>query len=134
MIWHPSDSQGLRTEKGKAGHIRVKNNSATMYADKNYIITQTRGPVGSEGIPTEIRIGDTVRVKDRVLKVQHIFWTRYLERAQWGREVLANAGDVQCVLVETPEDLPYGDEDRNRLWINVKQCELIKEIGSTEGK
>lgn len=127
------DKQGLRTEKGKAGNIRVKNDSATMYADKNYFVTKTRGPVGSEGIPAEIRIGDTMRVKDRVLNVNHIFWTRYLDRMQYGGEVLAEAGDVQCVLVATEEDLPYSDEYRDRLWIVVKQCEVIKQIDSAEG-
>lgn len=127
------DKQGLRTEKGKARNIRVKNDSATMYADKNYFVTKTRGPVGSEGIPAEIRTGDTIRVMDRVLNVTHIFWTRYLDRMQYGGEVLAEAGDVQCVLVETEEDLPYSDEYRDRLWIVVKQCEVIKEIDSAEG-
>lgn len=125
IVWNPSDSLGLRTEEGKAGHIRVKNGSATMYADKDYLITQSRAAVGSEGIPAEIRIGDVVKVKDQRIKVKHIFWKRYLERAQYGKEVLAEIGDVQCVLVETPEDLPYSDEYRNRLWITVKQCEVL---------
>jgi hypothetical protein len=133
IIWHQADGKELRTEKGKAGHIRVKNDSAIMFADKNHFITQSRGPVGSEGIPAEIQIGDAVRVKDRVLNVNHIFWTRYLDRYQYGRDFLVEAGDVSCVLVETEEDLPYGDEYRNRLWIHVKQCEVIKEIGSNEG-
>ena len=129
IIGHQADGNELRTEKGKAGHIRVKNDSATMYADENYFITQSRGLVGSEGIPAEIRTGDTVRVKDRVLNVKHIFWTRYLDRYQYGRDFLVEAGDVSCVLVETEGDLPYGDEYRNRLWISVKQCEIIKNIG-----
>jgi hypothetical protein len=62
-----------------------------MYADKNYFMTQSRGPVGREGIPAEIRTGDTIRVKDRVLNVNHIFWTRYLDRAQWGRDAIDKA-------------------------------------------
>ena len=129
-LWHPSDSKGLRIEEGKAAHIHVKNDSASMYADKNYQVTQSRGAVGSEGIPAEIRIGDVVQVKDKRIKVKHIFWKRYLERAQYRNEVLAEVGDVQCVLVETPEDLPYSDEFRNRLWITVKQCEVLKELES----
>jgi hypothetical protein len=84
IVSNPSDSLALRTEEGKAGHIRVKNGSATMYADRNYLITQSRGAVGQEGIPAEIRLGDVVRVKDQGIKVKHIFWKRYLERAQYG--------------------------------------------------
>ena len=130
IVWNPSASFGLHTEEGKAGHIRVKNGSATMYAYKDYLITQEQRAVGSEGIPAEIRIGDVVAVKDQRIKVKHIFWTRYLERAQYGKEVLAEVGDVQCFLVETPEDLPYSDEFRNRVWITIKQCEVLKELES----
>lgn len=102
-----------------------------MYADKNYLVTQSRGPVGSEGIPAEIRLGDVVQVKDKHINVKHIFWTRHLERAQYGKEILAEEGEVRCVLVETPEDLPYSDDFRNRLWITVKQCEILTELESS---
>jgi hypothetical protein len=130
-LWYPSDSMSIRTQMGNASHIRVKGNSATMYVDKNYLVTQSRGPVGSDGIPTEIRLGDVVQVKDKRINVKHIFGTRHLERAQYGKEILAEEGEVSCVLVETPEDLPYSDDYRNRLWITVKQCEVLKELGSS---
>ena len=124
-LWNPSDSKGLRLEKGRASHIRVKNDSATMYATRNYLVTQSSGAVGRDGIPVDIRLGDAVQVQGQVIKVNHIFWKLYLERAQYKNQVLADAGDVQCVLVETLEDLPYSDDYRDRLWITVEHCEVL---------
>src|SRR2546425_2436478 len=121
-----STSWGLKVEKGQAKTILVKNKSAMMRYHKNYFITLASGAVGSEGIPSKINIGDVVRVKDRQLTVKYIFWTRYLERAVYGKEVLAEAGTISCVVVANIKDLPYVDEEewRDRLWINVKDCQI----------
>jgi len=113
----------------KATSIRVRNGSATMWQDKNLLITQTRGPVGTQGIPETINIGDVVTVDGKPIRVKHIFVTEFLQDMRWGKETLGRKGDVKCVIVESEENLPYGDEkQRNRLWINVKECEpLLRE-------
>ncbi len=119
---------GLSVEEGEAKKIIVKNHSATMYQHKNYYVTLSSGPIGSEGIPTAISIGDTVRVKDKQLTANHIFWTRYLERSEWLGKVLAEAGSVKCVIVQTLDNLPYKDEDKwkDRLWIHVSDCLILE--------
>ena len=52
-----------------AAHVRVNGNSATMYEHRNYYITRSSGPVGAEGIPTEIQLGDVVEVEGREMHV-----------------------------------------------------------------
>jgi ankyrin repeat protein len=115
-----------RIREYKASSLRVLNQSATMHEDKNYFITQTRGPVGKEGIPEAIKLGDTVTVKGKTIHVKHIFVTDYLAEMKWGGQVLAKKGDVRCVVVESEENLPYGDDKRNRLWIYVEQCQPLQ--------
>jgi hypothetical protein len=123
-------ARGLAVEKGEAKKIIVKNNSATMYQHKKFYITLSSGPVGSAGIPTAISLGDTVFVKgqDKELTAKHIFWTRHLERAEWQGKILAEAGSVTCVIVQTLYDLPDNDEDRwgDKLWIHVSDCEVLE--------
>ena len=119
---------GLAVEKGEAKKIIVKNNSATMYQHKKFYITLSSGPVGSAGIPTAISLGDTVYVKGKQLTAQHIFWTRHLERVESQGKVLAEAGSVTCVIVQTLHDLPDKDEDRwgDKLWIHVSDCQVLE--------
>jgi hypothetical protein len=100
------------------------NASATMYADRNYLVTSARGTVGSEGIPQVIKLGDKITVKDRSITVNHIFVTEIFEDMAWGGKTLGRRGDVHCLLVEKLEDNPSVDENanRNRLWINITDC------------
>ena len=123
-----NDASDGRTRKYEATSIRVKGRSALMYQDKNYFITQTRGPVGSEGIPETIKVGDVVTVKDNTIQVQHIFVTEFYEDMKYGNEILAEKGDVHCIVVQSLDNLPYVDEHefRDRLWINVEKCEPLK--------
>ncbi len=105
----------------KASAIQVQGDSATMHYHKDYLITTVSGVVGKAGIPRTIRLGDVIRVEDRVLKVNHIFATKCLKTMKYRKETLCRKGQVQCVIVERPEDRPT-DEERDRLWIHVKQC------------
>jgi hypothetical protein len=114
-----------RTHEYKASSIRVLNDSATMREHRNYVVTQTSGPVGKEGIPDEIKVGDAVTVKGRTILVRHIFVTEVREDMKWGGKFLAKKGDVTCVLVESEDNLPYGDAQRDRLWIHVEQCRPV---------
>ena len=109
----------------RATAVRVRNDSAMMYAHKNYYITQTSGSVGKEGIPENIKLGDIITVKGRTIKARHIVVSEAVVEMKWKGEVLAKPGDVTCVIVESEENLPYGDESRDRLWIYVKQCEPV---------
>jgi len=123
-------ASGLAVEKGEAKKIIVKNNSATMYQHKKFYITLSSGPVGGVEIPTAISLGDTFFAKgpDKELTAKHIFWTRHLERAESQGKILAEAGSVTCVIVQTIYDLPDNDEDRwgDKLWIHVSDCEVLE--------
>ena len=122
-------ASGLAVEKGEAKKIIVKNNSATMYQHKKFYITLSSGPVGGVEIPTVISLGDTVyAIGHKELTANHIFWTRHLERAESQGKLLAEAGSVTCVIVQTIYNLPDNDEDRwgDKLWIHVSDCEVLE--------
>jgi sulfatase maturation enzyme AslB (radical SAM superfamily) len=113
-----------RTREYKATSARVLNNSAMIHESQDYFVTHIRRPVGNEGIPDQITLGDTVTVKGRSIRVRHIFVTETLEDLKWGGKVLAKKGDVDCMIVESEENLPYVDETRqNKRWIHIAQCE-----------
>lgn len=124
-----------RVREYKVAAARVRNGSATMLEHKDYWITSTSGPVGKDGIPDVMKLGDLVSVRGRTIKVQHIFVSEYNEDMKWGKEVLARKGDVKCVVVETEQDLP-GDKVRNRRWIYITECEPLTEavVASDEGR
>ena len=121
-----------RTREYKAAAVRVLNNSAMMYEHRNYFVTHTSGSVGKEGIPDQIKLGDSVTVKGKTIRVRHIFVTDILEDLKWGGKVLARKGDVRCMIVESEENLPYGDEKRNRRWIHVDNCEVLASSGESQ--
>ena len=95
-----------------------------MRYQKDYYVTAVSGVVGNEGIPEVILLGDVIQVKDRTLTVNHIFATKCLETLEWGGEILCAKGATQCLIVERPEDVPT-DEERDRLWITVDECEPL---------
>jgi uncharacterized protein len=122
-----------RVHEYKATSLRVLNRSATMHEHKNYYVTMSSGSVGTDGIPDVIKLGDTVTVGAKTIRVRHIFVTEVLDDMKWGREVVAKKGDVTCVIVESEENLPYGDEWRDRLWIHVKECQPL-EVSETSAR
>lgn len=124
-----------KTQEYEAMAVRVRNNSATMYAHKNYYITLVFATVGKEGVPEVIKLGDKITVKDRSLTVKHIFVTEILEDMKWAGEILGRKGDIQCTIVERPQDLPHVDENqwRDRLWVHVKECEPIRVVAEPSG-
>ena len=115
-----------RMQEFNAKAILVLDSSATMYQHKNYYITQTSGPVGKEGIPNLIRLGDVIDVKGKRIKVNYIIVTHYLTDLVSGGNILARAGDIKCVIVETQKDLPYDEGFRDKLWIKVEKCQPIQ--------
>lgn len=110
-----------KTTEYRATSIRVLNDSATMYEHKDYLVTTTSGPVGKEGIPEVINIGDVIRVEDEQLQANIILVTEYNTDMKYGGQILARKGDVSCLVVEREADIP-SDEERERLWINVVEC------------
>lgn len=122
-----SNSENDQVRTSKAASIRVKGKSATMYQHKNYLVTLASGPIGSEGIPEVIQVGDVVTVKDGTIKVEHIVVTEFLKDMKYGKDVLGMKGDIHCTIVQSLDNLPYVDEhdQRDRLWINVKDCEIL---------
>jgi hypothetical protein len=116
-----SDEQ---VRKSKAHAAKVLNQSATMYESRDYWVTQVTGPVGKAGIPEVIRLGDIVTVNGKSIKVNYIFVTHYLVEMKWGNEILARPGDVKCMIVQSEKDVP-DDEEINRRWISVDQCQPI---------
>ena len=115
----------LKTERGRASVIRVQNNSATMSEHKDYFITCTSQQVGKGGIPQIIRLGDTIRVQDKEITVNYIFWTKFLERSKEPNGTIVEAGVIRCVAVESLDDQPSAI-CRDRLWIYVRDCALLR--------
>lgn len=126
-----NNSEGDQVRKFEATSIRVKGKSATMYQHKNYLVTLASGPVGSEGIPEIIQVGDVVTVKDSTIRVEHIVVTEFLKDMKYGKDVLGKKGDIHCTIVQSLDNLPNVDEhdQRDRLWINVKDCEPLEGKG-----
>jgi hypothetical protein len=110
-----------KTVEFQARAIEVLDDSATMLYHADYWITTVTWPVGKEGIPKVIRLGDVVTVGNRTLVANYIFVTQCLERMEWGGDVLCEKGQTTCTVVERPEDVP-SDEERDRQWIYVKKC------------
>ncbi len=109
-----------------ASAVRVLENSATMLEHDVGWITTTSGPVGSEGIPDAIRLGDTITVEGRAVTANIIKVTEILEDMRYRGETFARAGEVSCVVASSEENLPRDDE-RDRLWIHIKNCEPIEQ-------
>ena len=104
-----------------ASKVVVLDNSATMYISK----ARSTGPVGSAGIPNTISIGDEIIVDKTSITVGFIR-VKYIDRDMiWNGEVIARKGDITCVVVASLEDIP-SDDNKNRKWINIKQCEVIE--------
>lgn len=108
-----------------ASAVRVMENSATMLEHDVGWITTSSGPVGSDGIPEIIRYGDIITVGDKTVTANIIKVSEILEDMKYRGEVFAHAGDVSCLIASTEADIPR-DDDRDRLWIHVKNCELIE--------
>ena len=101
--------------------VRVLNNSAMMYYDKDYWVMRVSGTVGSDGIPESISLGDVINVGGQALQANYIIATLCLKTIESAGQVLCQRGQTNCVTVEYPEDIPDGQE-RDRLWIYVKDC------------
>lgn len=123
-----NNSESDQVRKSEATSIRVKGKSATMYQHRKYLVTLASGLVGSEGIPEIIQVGDVVTVKDSTIRVEHIVITEFLQDMRYGKDVLGKKGDIHCTIVQSLDNLPYVDEhdQRDRLWINVKDCEPLR--------
>lgn len=118
-------SQSLRGEKAVSS-IRVLNKSAMMHAHRDYWITIVSSPVGNETIPEIIKLGDIIKVKERTLRVRIIIATKHDKTFRYQGKVIARKGDTSCVIVESMKNLP-SDEERSRLWIHAKQCEVLRQ-------
>ena len=111
-----------RVVKFKVKQIKNINNSAIMHQTKNYFLTSVTGPVGSKGIPTNIKLGDQITVEDVSISINHIFVTKYLADLEYRGEFLARKGQIRCVLVEKERDLPYNENGKSKIWIVVDNC------------
>ena len=120
-----------QTKEYTATSICILNNSGTMLYNKDYWVTFVSGVVGKEGIPTVINAGDPITVKNTTIRANRIRVTRYLKDMIWKGEVLTRKGQTTCVIAQTEKDLP-GDEERNRVWIYVEECQpLIGTLGAS---
>lgn len=126
------DNTNKTAENGKAREyeaqsIRVKDQSATMYQYQDHAMTTLSDPAGNAGIPEMIRIGDAITVDGHTIRVKHILVKEIVSDINYDGQVFGKAGDAQCVVMESPENLPYEDESaaRERLWITVENCAPI---------
>ena len=113
------------TREYSASAVRVLDGSATMLEHDVGWVTTTSGPVGSEGIPNVIRYGDTIIVEGKAVTANIIKVTEILEDMKYRGEVFAHAGEVSCVIASSEANLPK-DDDRDRLWIFIKNCKPIE--------
>ncbi len=114
-----------QVEYSRVSEIEVLNDSAVMYFHKYGVITSVTGPVGREGIPQRIRLGDVITVKDRTILVGVIEVTAVLEDIVWQGELVARKGDVLCDIAASPDELPSGRK-LSYLWINVTECRPLE--------
>lgn len=116
-----------KAKEYRAQSIRVKDRSAAMYQYTDHSPTPFSGPVGNEGIPESIQIGDVITVNGHTIRAQHILVKKILSAIRYGNQILGKAGDTQCVITESPENLPSDDKSaaRDRLWIVVEKCDPI---------
>lgn len=108
-----------------ARSIKVVNKSAKMHYHDVGLIFDSSGIVGSEGIPEVINLGDIITVKDKTVQANTIKVTEYLQDLEHGGKVFAKKGQVACTIVTSEKDLPHG-EMRDRLWIRVEHCKVLK--------
>jgi hypothetical protein len=95
-----------------------------MHYHRNYFVTTVSGTVGTD-LPRMIQQGDVIRVRDSSLRANFIVATEYLQNMIWGGQVLARKGDTKCLVIEKPEDAPR-DDNRDRLWINIQKCKILR--------
>lgn len=117
---------GDKIRESSASAVRILDKSALMHQQRDYWITTRSGPVGSEGIPELIRLGDRITVKGKSLVVKHIYVHEILEDMSYRGESLGRKGDIQCTIVESPDDRPGSEHGKkNRLWIHARKCEPV---------
>jgi hypothetical protein len=116
--------EDVKAREYQAQSIRVKDRSAAMYQYKDHSLT---GPVGNDEIPESIQIGDAITINGQTIRAQHILVKEILSDIRYGGQVLGKTGDTQCVITESPENLPSTDKNaaRDRLWIVVEKCDPI---------
>ena len=123
------ENEPSSTLETNSTEVEILDNSATMYQQKWRLVWMT-GPVGKVGIPSEVKIGDTITVSGVSMKVGYIKVTHILEDIPDYPHLSFKGpkkGDITCVIVESEDDLPNG-KDANRIWINAKQCMPMDEI------
>lgn len=108
-----------------ASAVRVLDGSATMLEHDVGWLTTTSGPVGSQGIPDVIQYGDTITVEGKTVTANIIKVTEILEDMRYRGEVFAHSGEVNCVIASSEGNLPK-DDDRDRLWIFIRNCEPVE--------
>ncbi len=113
-----------RTTEYKATAVRVVNRSAVMHEHRSGLLATT-GPIGQDGIPDMLRLGDTVTVKGRTIRIRHIFVTEIHEDLKWAGKVLAKKGDIRCIAVESEDQVPHNEEKRDKLWIYIPECQPL---------
>jgi len=114
----PANARGKLQSTGPS--ILVLKNSGTMRFQKDSLVTNVLGVVGEEGIPRRIGLGDIIKVEDWT-------FTKCLANLEWGGTVLCETGQVKCVVVERPEDVP-SDRDTHRFWITVDHCRPLNRL------
>ena len=129
LLFSVSIASKIKTYRAK--EIKVINNSSKMFRVKNYFVTRISSDIGSEGIPEVFKIGDIINVDGNILNVKYIEVNEILEDMIYKNEILGRKGDIQCIAVESLDDIPSPENDQKefwleRKWINIKHCEVIK--------
>ncbi len=90
-------------------------------------MTKVSEPDESVEIPESIQLGETITVKGQRIRANHILVKEIQADMKYSSQFLGKAGDSQCVIVESLENLPDDNESgtSERLWIIVEDCEPL---------
>ena len=113
---------GKYSRETKSNEVLILNNSAKMFQER-WKGTWITGPIGTEGIPKKIKIGDKISVENITITVRHIIVNHFIkDMPNWGGIKTPKKGDITCVLVETLDDV-LSDNNANRTWIYSTDCQ-----------
>jgi hypothetical protein len=110
-----------------AKRVSVPTGKAILYSHEKVFfgISCKSNPVGELSDLKEISIGDVIMLGNYSIKVGIIQVTEYFKDMVWKGQVLAKAGDCQCVVAESYDKLPYED-DCDALWLQIKTCVFLE--------
>ncbi|MEE8113378.1 MAG: hypothetical protein V3T23_03390, partial [Nitrososphaerales archaeon] len=117
----------LEVEEYRATAVEVAGGTATLLSHESFLfgLSCRSGPVGDLPNLRQVKLGDTITLKDYSFRVGLIEVTRFLDDASWGGNTIAKKGDIVCVLAADERALP-SDDDCEALWVRIPKCRSVR--------